>query len=77
MAKSSADILARKQQQARMAAQRATAQTALSTNCCPTCGKSVRQNLSITGWVQCSQYGDGHFRADPNSPKCYWQGFTE
>ena len=60
----------------RRAASRAQAQAALATNRCPQCGRPVRQNLALTGWVQCSQYGAPGFRADPVAAACSWQGFT-
>ena len=44
---------------------------------CPLCGSGIRRNLALIGWYQCEQYGDGHFRARPDEPKCSWQGFTE
>ena len=59
----------------RMAAQQAEAQKALSGGC-PCCGRPVRRNLSMRGWLQCSQFGAPSFRADPKSPPCGWQGFT-
>jgi hypothetical protein len=59
-----------------MAASQAEAQRALAANRCPTCGRSVRQNLALTGWVQCSQFGAVGFRADSAVPACSWQGFT-
>lgn len=49
---------------------------ALQHNRCPTCGKTVRRNLSLTGWVQCSQFGAPAFRQDATLPPCEWQGFT-
>ena len=61
----------------RMAAGALVASNALRDNRCPTCGGTVRQNLSLTGWVQCAQYGAKGFRLDDNKPACDWQGFTE
>ncbi len=61
----------------RMTAARFVASNALRDNRCPSCGKPVRQNLALTGWVQCSQYGAEGFRADPQQPACDWQAFTE
>lgn len=43
--------------QLRMASGNMKAQAALRDNRCPTCGGTVRQNLSLTGWVQCAQFG--------------------
>lgn len=61
----------------RMAESRAAAQAALAANKCPRCGRPVRRNLALTGWVQCSQFGSDGFRADPTQPACDWQGFTQ
>jgi len=63
--------------QARMAASRLQATEALRINRCPTCSGTVRQNLALTGWVQCAQYGAPSFRLFPDRPSCDWQGFTE
>jgi hypothetical protein len=63
--------------QMRMAATRLQAADALKNNRCPTCSATVRQNLALTGWVQCSQFGAPEFRMNPNRPACDWQGFTE
>jgi hypothetical protein len=60
----------------RVARDQAEARAALAANRCPVCGRSVRRNLSITGWVQCSQLGADTHRADPSQPPCAWQGFT-
>jgi hypothetical protein len=60
----------------RVAAGRLQASNALRDNRCPTCGGPVRQNLSLTGWVQCAQFGAVGFRLDANRPACDWQGFT-
>jgi len=43
---------------------------------CPQCGAGLRNNLAITGWWQCEQYGSEGFRKDSSKPKCSWQGFT-
>lgn len=64
------------EREARIRASQAEAQKAEETNCCPLCGRGVRRNLALTGWVQCEQHGDGHFRKDPAAPRCSWQGFT-
>lgn len=61
---------------ARMAAIRLQASEALRINRCPQCGSTVRQNLSLTGWVQCAQFGAPSFRLDSTKPACDWQGFT-
>lgn len=60
----------------RMAASQAEAQGALAANACPTCGGPVALNLSITGWVQCQQFGAVGFRLDSARPACSWQGFA-
>ena len=60
----------------RIAEAQATARAALEANCCPTCGGAVKQNLALSGWVQCAQFGAVGFRADSNRPACPWQGFT-
>lgn len=44
---------------------------------CPTCGATLRQNLSLTGWWQCSQFGADTHRLDPSKPACDFQCFTE
>lgn len=46
-------------------------------NRCPTCGKGIRRNLSLTGWWQCEQFGTPQFRKDAELPHCNWQCFTE
>ena len=56
---------------------REAARYAVARNKCPVCGATLRRNLSITGWWQCSQYGAEGFRADSSKPACSWQGFTE
>jgi hypothetical protein len=60
----------------RMAAARLQTADALKHNTCPTCGGPVGQNLSITGWVQCAQFGAPAFRMNPLRAACPWQGFT-
>lgn len=60
----------------RMSAQRMVAANALRDNRCPTCHGPVRQNLALTGWVQCSQFGARDDRTDRYAPPCEWQGFT-
>lgn len=62
---------------ARIAAGHMEAQAALASGKCPTCGAGVRRNLSLTGWVQCDQFGAEGFRKDSSKPSCSWQGFTE
>ena len=59
--------------------QKARAETAavVASGKCPVCGARLRQNLSITGWWQCSQLGAVGFRADALKPSCSWQGFTQ
>ena len=65
----------RKEAEARMSEARAEAAAALDANACPRCSQSVRRNLSLTGWVQCSGFGADGFRAQGSTP-CSWQGFT-
>ena len=62
---------------AKMAKIRAEAIAIVSTGKCPVCGNSLRSNLSIIGWFQCSQYGAEQFRVDPSKPSCTFQCFTE
>lgn len=45
------------------------------TNTCPRCGRPVTPNNSISGWVQCTQFGALQFRRDKEAPACNWQGF--
>jgi len=61
----------------RIEAAHAEARAAYAANKCPKCGRAVRVNLSLAGWIQCSQFGAPQFRADANSAPCDWQGFTE
>lgn len=49
----------------------------VATGKCPTCGASIRRNLSLAGWYQCEQLGAEGFRKDSTKPSCSWQGFTE
>jgi hypothetical protein len=65
-----------KARQARIQAAHEEAAKALRDNRCPICGETVRINSSLSGWVQCSQFGAPQFRKDPNRPSCNWQGFT-
>ena len=60
----------------RIAAAHAEALAAWNSNRCPECGRGIRRNLALSGWVQCEQYGAEGFRKDPNAPSCDWQGFT-
>ena len=43
---------------------------------CPLCGATIKRNLSMTGWYQCSQLGAVGFRADAEKPSCSWQTFV-
>ena len=63
-------------QQQRIEAAQREAQEAARDCRCPKCGRPVRRNLALSYWIQCSQFGAPNFRADPQSPKCSWQGFT-
>jgi hypothetical protein len=69
--------LAGAQSALRMGEARAEALAALQGNRCPCCGRGVRRNLSLTGWVQCEQFGAEQFRKDPAQPACSWQGFYQ
>jgi ribosomal protein L37AE/L43A len=69
--------LARKAQQARIDAAIAEARTVVATGKCPCCGRSLKRNLAIAGWWQCSQFGAVGFRADATQPSCDFQTFTE
>ena len=62
---------------ARLEAIHAEVRRIVATGKCPRCGRPLRQNLSITGWWQCSQLGAVGFRADAEQPSCGWQGFTQ
>lgn len=66
----------RRESEARIQAAQAATRQAVERGACPLCGSGISQNLALTGWVQCDQHGDGHFRKDPNKPRCSWQGFT-
>ena len=67
----------REEMDRRIAEAQQAARAVVAANCCPQCGRKVRRNLAITGWVQCVQYGAVGFRADSAAPSCSWQGFTE
>lgn len=71
--KVSADQLA---QVARLEAARQEVCRIVAAGVCPQCGRKLRQNLALTGWWQCSQFGAIGFRADAEQPSCDWQGFT-
>lgn len=76
LAKATPEQVAQFERLARMAEARAEADAALAANKCPKCGRAVRRNLSLSGWVQCSQFGAEQFRADASLPACEWQGFA-
>ena len=48
----------------------------VATGVCPTCGSALKRNLSLTGWWQCEQFGDGQFRKRPLESSCNFQCFT-
>jgi hypothetical protein len=48
----------------------------VATGKCPQCGAGLRNNLAISGWWQCNQYGAEGFRKDSTKPACSWQAFT-
>lgn len=66
-------IAARKASQLRIAQAQAEARKACVEGC-PLCGRAVRHNLALTGWVQCQGYGAEGFRT---GAPCEWQGFTQ
>ena len=66
----------RKCWQIRSAAIHAEVQAIVNEGTCPTCGATLRRNLALTGWWQCSQYGAEGFRLHSDRPACGWQGFT-
>lgn len=55
----------------------AEARAIVSTGKCPTCGETLKRNLSLSGWYQCVQFGAVGFRKDPSKPSCNFQTFTE
>lgn len=61
---------------AKDAARIAAAKAIVATGKCPTCGRVLRRNPSLTGWWQCSQLGAVGFRADASQPSCDWQTST-
>ena len=61
---------------ARIEAAQAETRQIVASGECPVCGSKLRQNLALTGWWQCAQFGATQFRADPSQPDCNWQGFT-
>ena len=64
------------EQTARIAREHFNTEVAYERGQCPMCGRGVRRNWSITGWIQCEQFGAVGFRADGSMPSCSWQGFT-
>ncbi len=62
---------------ARIEAQQVETRAVVEKGVCPTCGAGIKHNLSLTGWVQCNQYGSVGFRKDSSKPACSWQGFTQ
>ena len=68
---------AKKQEDASRNAKRiAEAQAIARSGKCPQCESPLRNNLALTGWVQCSQYGADSFRKDSSKPSCDFQCFT-
>ena len=63
-------------EKARREARLAEAIAIVNAGKCPLCGRSLRRNLALTGWWQCSQYGAEGFRADSSQPSCSFQTFT-
>lgn len=70
------DVAAYLAKEARIERDRQEARDAIAANRCPVCARPVRRNLSLTGWIQCNQYGADTHRADASQPACSWQGFT-
>ena len=62
---------------ARINEARAEVARVVATGKCPQCGATLRNNTSLAGWWQCSQFGAVGFRADSTKPACDWQGFTK
>lgn len=54
---------------ARMEQIHAEAKLIVANGTCPTCGAALRRNNALTGWWQCSNYGNGG--------NCSFQCFTE
>lgn len=54
---------------ARMDKIHAEARAIVAKGVCPQCGASLRRNNALTGWWQCSKYGNGG--------TCSFQTFTE
>lgn len=61
---------------ARIQAAQAETRAIVASGKCPSCGRGLRRNSSITGWWQCEQLGAVGFRKDATLPSCSWQGFT-
>lgn len=70
------DKKAEAESRARIEQSHKEAQAALQAGKCPQCGRGVRRNNSMAGWVQCEQLGSEQFRRYPDQPSCNWQGFT-
>lgn len=60
----------------RMEKNRAEAIAIVATGKCPECGAGLRNNLAMTGWWQCQQFGAEGFRKDSSKPACSFQCFT-
>lgn len=75
-AKMRATRAANKAAKERQEKSRADAQRIVATGKCPLCGGGLRNNLAITGWWQCLQYGSTGFRKDDSKPSCDFQCFT-
>lgn len=67
----------RKAQQERIDRAKAEARVVVAAGVCPDCGRPLRQNLSLTGWWQCEQFGAVGFRKDSTQPSCSFQCFTD
>jgi len=63
----------RKEWKERMAQIKANNRKIWDSGKCPVCGSALRQNLALTGWIQCEQYGAEGFRKDSSKAACDFQ----
>ena len=59
----------------RMEQERAVNRGIVAEGKCPDCGAALKQNLALTGWHQCEQFGAVGFRKDGSKPSCSFQCF--
>ena len=57
----------------RTVARKVEAYKIVKSGICPYCGSFLRNNLSISGWWQCEQFGAESFRKDSTKPACSFQ----